>query len=97
MSTHINGIAQATRRVLAIEAQLHRVADRHARTALGRDLTAVRSIRHGLVLAAMRDGVEGDLISWAIQMQEPSERAVLGELIEQVAESLAAEEMSGGS
>ena len=61
MSTHINGIVQVTREINAVEARYG-------------DATALYAQRGERILTAIRDGVEADLISWAIGMQSDEAR-----------------------
>lgn len=91
MSTYINQIVRTTRRIVAIQAQLDRTTDRRTRTLLGRDYSTENRGREDLVLEAIRAGVEGDLIRWAIDMQQPAARAAVDELIERLIEELPAE------
>jgi hypothetical protein len=95
MSTHINGIVQASRRIIEIQDQILPLQRGPERTALEARYTAAMKARQDLVLAAMRDGVEGDLISWAIGMQEPEARIWTAELLDAaVAAARAAEDIS---
>lgn len=75
MSTHVNGIVQSTRRILAIEAELRDLATGPARRRVERTWTAETDARLALVKAALADGVNGETITWAVEMQTPINRA----------------------
>lgn len=83
MTPHINGIVQSTRRLLAIEEQLVLVGP-HDDTRAGLEATwkAESDNRQALVLAAIRDGVDGDLMRWAIGMQAPEMRALVDVIVD---------------
>jgi len=80
MTTHINGIVQVTRRMNAIEAQMFplQMAERKE---LEAEYKSESDLRFKLTLAAIKDGVEPDLIQWAIGMQSPENRALLDDLV----------------
>ena len=61
MSTHINGIVQVTRKMNAVDASHRDVSETEAA-----EFTRLSAERMELILTALRDGVDADLIQWAI-------------------------------
>lgn len=55
MTTHINGIVQITRQL-------------HGKT--GAEYTELMTQRYDRVLAAIKDGIDPDLLSWAIEIND---------------------------
>lgn len=80
MTTHINGIVQTSRRMNAIEARMFplQMAERKE---LEAEYKIESDLRFAQTLAAIKDGVEPELIEWAIGMQSPENRALLDDVV----------------
>lgn len=95
MSTWINKIVQTTRRMNAIEQEMHQLT-REERPELEAKWQAEYDERFRLTLAAIKDGVEPDLIEWAMAMQTPLNQAVV-ELVIAALKLAAIEEQEAGA
>jgi hypothetical protein len=71
MSHHINGIVQITRRINQLDRTLA-MEYVPSRESAVRDFEALLAQREDLVLAAIRDGIDPDLMTWAIGQQRTS-------------------------
>lgn len=87
MTTHINKIVQITRRMNDVDVNQGAPA-----TAIT-DWQALQDQRFELVLTAIRDGVDADLIQWAIGMNDRASKVQLQQALAHLAaaEALAAE------
>lgn len=82
MTSHVNGIVQATRRLLEVEAELLPLAATDPRRAEAEQRwQAISDERLALILAAIRDGVDDDLMRWAIDMQSAENRGLVDAVV----------------
>jgi hypothetical protein len=91
MTTHINGIVQTTRRIAAIEAEMITKTGPGRRAMEARHNTETKT-RFDQVLAAIKNGVDPDLIQWAIGNNDSAAKIQMQYAVAQIAAALVQDE-----